>query len=895
MNRQSEPAYTRLFWAKAQPYGLPSPERIHLLEHHLADVGACFEALVRIPTIRNRLATIGGLQDLHESLIARLSLLAAFHDVGKVNVGFQTRVWRKEDMPLGRRPQSLRNMGHTLDLTPVLDEHGDTETTCWFFEALDWWWEATESWDNTEGKTVCALFVASLSHHGIPLNLNAGRSPNPAAWRCFGSLHPRQYVERLGKLGRSWFPAAFASDVPSLPSSPAFQHMFLGLCNWADWIGSDELRFPFVEEPRDDYILTARKRAGEAVRAIGIDLSDQRSSFREVPGFSTLFELNGSPNATQKAVLDIPTDSQLVIVESETGSGKTEAALLRFAKLYEAGKVDGIYFALPTRSAAVQMHQRVSRFTARLFPHATPPSILAVPGYQTGADSEPSAMYEYDEGAAGVQPDSVPWAAERPKRYLAAQIAVGTIDQAMMGALQVKNAHMRAACLSRNLLVVDEVHASDTYMRSIIKALLNAHREAGGFALLMSATLGSVARQEWLSPRRLNHHAVIPLDDAIQAPYPAVSSLDIGLSSIGENNQGKQVSLTAKTIMHDFSSTIRLAFDAARKGAKVLVVRNTVDYAIRTQQAFEEAASKEDARLLFSVNNTNTLHHGRFAACDRRMLDRRVEELLGKERDSNSKGVVVVGTQTLEQSLDIDADLLITDLCPVDVLLQRIGRLHRHAGNTRPACYENPICIVLMPDHGDLSRLLKRSPNPNGLGPHGFVYEELRILEATRRLISNYKEWRIPEMNRLLVECATHPEALEAIVAEMGNDWRCHANDLEGGKIAEGLTAANAIIRRDKSFFGEDNRDVCFGNQEERIRTRLGDDRVDIPFDPQPASPFDKSLTIDKLPISVRWLDSARVLDSVSTRPVEDAGFTFSLGSRTFLYGRLGLWRDDQS
>lgn len=891
MNRQSEPAYTRLFWAKAQPYGLPSPERIHLLEHHLADVGACFEALVRIPTIRNRLATIGGLQDLHESLIARLSLLAAFHDVGKVNVGFQTRVWHNHDLRGRRKPHRA---GHVAHLVPVLT-YDDRETADWFFNALGWWNDAISSWDEQGGETVCALFIAALSHHGRPVKLEGGLSKFPRIWRCFGSLHPRQYVERLGKLARSWFPAAFASDVPSLPSSPAFQHMFLGLCNWADWIGSDERRFPFVEKPRDDYILTARKRVSEAVKAIGLDLSNQRCSFRGVPGFSTLFELKGSPNAIQKAVLDIPTDSQLVIVESETGSGKTEAALLRFAKLYEAGRVDGIYFALPTRSAAVQMHQRVSRFTARLFPHTTPPSILAVPGYQIGADSEPSAMYEYDEGAAGVQPDSVPWAAERPKRYLAAQIAVGTIDQAMMGALQVKNAHMRAACLSRNLLVVDEVHASDTYMRSIIKALLNAHLEAGGFALLMSATLGSVARQEWLSPGRLNPHAVIPLDDAIQAPYPAVSSLDIGLSSIGENNQGKQVSLTAKTIMHDFSSTIRLGLDAARKGAKVLVVRNTVDYAIRTQEAFEEAASKEDARLLFSVKNTNALHHGRFAACDRRLLDRRVEELLGKERDAYSKGVVVVGTQTLEQSLDIDADLLITDLCPIDVLLQRIGRLHRHAGNTRPVCYESPTCIVLMPGDGDLSPLLKRSPNTNGLGPHGFVYEDLRILEATRRLISEYREWRIPEMNRLLVERATHPQALESIVKEMDEDWQAHANELLGGQIAEGLTAANAIIRRDKSFFGEDNRDVCFGNQEERIRTRLGDDRVDIPFDPQPASPFDNSLTIDKLPISVRWLDSAGVPDSVSTRPVEDAGFTFSLGSRTFLYGRLGLWRDDQS
>ena len=128
--------------------------------------------------------------------------------------------------------------------------------------------------------------------------------------------------------------------------------------------------------------------------------------------------------------------------------------------------------------------------------------MLAVPGYDTDSDAHAVALpgHEslYEEHAATERP----WASENSKRFLAAQIAVGTVDQAMMGALQVKNAHMRAACLARNLLVVDEVHASDAYMRVILKALLDAHLRAGGYALLMSATLGAVARREWLSAAR---------------------------------------------------------------------------------------------------------------------------------------------------------------------------------------------------------------------------------------------------------------------------------------------------------------------------------------------------------------------------------------------------------
>ena len=882
--------YMHLFWAKAQPYGQPGPERIHLLEHHLADVGACFEALMRIPTIRKRLAASGGIHhpdDLHESVVARLSVFAALHDVGKVNVGFQARVWRNED--LGGKPKP-RWAGHDADMVPVLMDE-DYETAGWFFAALGWWDDAISSWDERSGETVCALFVAALSHHGRPLKLEGGRSRNPAIWRPFADLKPAKYVKRLGRLAQSWFPAAFVSDAPPLPSTPAFQHMFLGLCNWADWIGSDERRFSYCGQPREDYIDTARNRAKKAVEAMGLDLSAQRNSFEGVPEFATLFGIDGSPNAIQQAVRQTPLDRRLVIIESETGSGKTEAALWRFARMYKAGLVDGIYFALPTRTAAVQIYQRMKRFTAKLFPRCTPPTVLAVPGYQPNTVATPIEIPPYDDRSAGSRPDLIPWASERPKRYLAAQVAVGTVDQAMMGALRVKNAHMRFACLSRNLLVVDEVHASDTYMNIVLEALLDAHLGAGGYALLMSATLGSVARHRWLDHgKRAAGRSLPTLADAVEQPYPAVSSLGADLTTVGENDRKKRVSVTASTSMHDFYSTVRLALSAAQNGAKVLVVRNTVGHAIRTQLALEELAVGSDTALLFAVKGTTTLHHGRFAACDRAMLDARVEELLGKPRQPG--GQVVVGTQTLEQSLDIDADLLITDLCPMDVLLQRIGRLHRHSENSRPTANHSPQCIILIPDDGDLSPLLKRGPNPNGLGPHGRVYEDLRVLEATRRLIWEHKEWDIPKMNRNLVERATHPEALEDIVQELGEEWRVHTNQLMGGRIAEGLTAANAIIRRDKDLL-LDNPDVLFGSAEERIRTRLGDDRIDVSFDLPPDSPFDNSLTIEKLPISVRWLDGDKVPDSVIPKPMEKGGFTFSVGNRFFRYDRLGLRRDD--
>ena len=471
----------------------------------------------------------------------------------------------------------------------------------------------------------------------------------------------------------------------------------------------------------------ARENAHRSVLDIGLNLEDQRSTFllqSFQPGFGQLFNLpTARENAIQQAVASITLEEQLVIVESETGSGKTEAALLRFARLYKKGLVDGLYFALPTRAAAQPDSQAGKDVHPKPAPHRPEPrtrvgrSRLCESRRRNG-EAPPRLRSVVGRSSRRANREKRRWAAESAKRYLAAQIAVGTVDQAMMAVLQVKHAHMRAACLARNLLIVDEVHASDTYMGTILEHLLRAHVEAGGYAMLMSATLGSAARCRWLG-----QSSPPPLTEAIDnTPYPAVSTPK-GIIGAGENGYAKTVAITARPMMSDFADTARQALEAARAGAKVLVVRNTVGYAVQTQQALEELAGEEGAGLLFSVSGITTLHHGRFGADDRRLLDSAVEELLGKNRRTG--GRIVVGTQ----SLDIDADLLMTDLCPVDVLLQRIGRLHRHPRDDRPTGYETPTCVVLTPGD-DLSPLLTSGQNANGLGPRGHVYGSLQVLEG---------------------------------------------------------------------------------------------------------------------------------------------------------------------
>ena len=188
--------------------------------------------------------------------------------------------------------------------------------------------------------------------------------------------------------------------------------------------------------------------------------------------------------------------------------------------------MDGLYFAVPTRAAAWQLFGRVQKIMRRI---DGPETILAVPGQLKAGEAEgkrlPGFEVRWDDGANH-------WAAEHATRFLAAPIAVGTIDQVLMAGLQVKHAHLRGAGLSRSLLVIDEVHASDAYMNRIARGVVRDHLALGGRALLMSATLGAVERAEWLG------QALPDLDAAKRTGYPAVWRSDAyrligGLSSYG--------------------------------------------------------------------------------------------------------------------------------------------------------------------------------------------------------------------------------------------------------------------------------------------------------------------------------------------------------------------------
>ena len=845
----------------------------HPLIDHMIDVAACFLCLSACHSIRRSMEKAAD-RELDERDVARLSVLVLLHDIGKANSGFQAKRWKKsQDIPT----VWPRHAGHSIEAIKLFSDSNARQAIEPLIEQICAWGDAADS-----------LLIASISHHGRPIKDNPG-DWNKSIWKPVADIYnPAAVLKDIGERVVAIYPQAFESGGKPLPDAPAFGHLFAGLVQLADWLGSDTAFFPF-SEPGEDRGETAKENARKAISVIGLDANDWRNKLNQCsPSFTATFGIT-EPRPIQSA-MDDPRLGPLLILESETGSGKTEAALWRFVHLFRDGLVDSLYFALPSRVAASQVYQRVQTAIGNLWPENPPLTIRALPGYVNADGADVKYLPGFEVLWSDIADDEKApqrWAAESAKRFLAAPVAVGTIDQALLATLQVRHAHMRHAMLARSLLVVDEVHASDPYMTVLLEHLLKVHLNNGGQALLLSATLGSTARNRYLA---LGAKEKMPRDNSMSfyaacaVPYPAISDHN-KTRAIAVTGISKQVTWSAHDIIDSPQQIAQMAISAAQQGAKVLVIRNTVPAAIATFEAIEQHIP--DPSWLFAVNGIPTLHHSRFSRQDRPIMDKAIEAQLGKQRPSGA--LIVVGTQTLEQSLDIDADVLITDLCPMDVLLQRIGRLHRHSrpASERPTAFQAAQAWVLTPAGHDLNPLLAKSRNGLGMFHNGGgIYADLRVLEATRALLADRPVVSIPADNRYLVEAATHPEKLTAIQEQQDEVWKILGQKIEGDTGARQAIARLHALDVDQ-LFG----DFEFPN-DVQIATRLGaQDRI-LHFDLKLPAPFGEPLK--ELPLRHHLVPKDLSPDAEPSNISQTATMTsFSLGDAKFRYTRLGLSKDD--
>ncbi len=821
------------------------------------DVAAVFQRMLQLPVVRDRLTTAAGTA-LSPLICQRLAALVFLHDIGKLHPGFQAKGW-----PSGLwRSPFTRHVDQGCAFLILACRWPDHPFHATIRELTEW------------GGAVEPLLDAILAHHGRPVP--SLPEPSPASWREVPHYRWSEETRVMDDALHRWFGEAFSARNELFPAEPRVHHLVAGLVALADWIGSDRRFFKFSAPFRVEYAEQAHEQARRVLALIGLDPST-RLIRSPVPSFSQMTG-HAAPHPVQAAVATTAADARLMVLEAETGAGKTEAALWRFVQLLAAGAVSAMYFAVPTRAAARQLHGRINTALRRAYGADAPEAVLAIPGMVRAGDASGHVLPDWRvlwEDHADRAPAR--WAAEHATRFLAAPVAVGTVDQAMLAALQVKHAHLRGSALSRSLLVIDEVHASDPYMTAVIDRLLRGHLETGGYALLMSATLGARARARWLDEPR-----VPAFDDAKRAPYPAVwvKGEPRASGTAGAGGAGKRVHVATSPTMAP-ASAAECAIAEASRGARVLVIRNTVRVAVATWDAVHAAGGEA---LLMQAAGLPAVHHSRFAVEDRQLLDSSVEAALSTDPARTRGGCIVIGTQTLEQSLDIDADLLITDLCPMDVLLQRVGRVHRHR-LPRPSGFEDARVVVLLRTDGLDSLVAPAFENGlgtwDGPGGQGGIYQDLSVLELTQRMLAKRNVWEIPAMNRALVEEATHPDRVRRLIAEKGEDWERYDSKVGGARAAEEQMAEMNALDRSVPFDS-----LQFPTSDERIMTRLGEEGAVLPLVPPPVGPY--GVPVTRLTLPPHW--SYGITEDHEVRVERDAdGLSLVVADRGFSYRRTGL------
>lgn len=731
------------YWGKADPVQVERGLSHHTVLGHSLDVAACAFVLVeKNHVLRSQLSRGTALDE--QTVALTVAAVCALHDVGKLDTRFQRKAPAVAD--------TLRPGSVTTEREPY--DHG-TEG----FRLLAYDDKASASVEVRLGPAAWPLLRAVCGHHGtLPL------SDEPAS--TF-SIQPS--LRREDAMARHLFLEVvldfFAAQGATLPwpsdaDGPLVQRLG-GLCSVADWLGSNVEHFPYRPVPTDlaTYWTEACRGAREACDAAGLlRASATPRAFGELfPGFV--------PRNIQRQTEALPLDCPaLVIVEAEMGKGKTEAALAMAARYLGRGLVDGLMVALPTMATSNAMFRRVEEWVTRLFQDSEVQLALAhgrarrEPRFQRLIEGRLRAL---DADAPEASLMCARWLLNR-KRILLAQVGVGTIDQALQAALVVRHQFVRMFGLSRNVVIIDEVHAYDAYMEVLLEHLLSWLGALQVPVILLSATLPSERRaalaRAWANCDTSVVGAPDGLTTAQRRPYPLVSITTTAPSS-SSPPRTEMLSLPAEetgptrtiaverevrgpdAVSHVERTAERL-LDAARTGARVVWIRNTVREAQLAYRAIVQMAGSVE-HLLF---------HSRFRGCDRSEIEQAVLARFGKGAPPG--GRVLIATQVVEQSLDLDFDELHTDLAPVDLLFQRAGRLHRHE-RSRPPGFEAPRLVVHCPSDNDADALR--------FGPSSYVYDVATLWIANRALKAR-ATLGLPDDIRVLVEETYHPESRAALL-----------------------------------------------------------------------------------------------------------------------------------
>jgi len=608
-----------------------------------------------------------------------IGYLLAIHDIGKCHPEFQmkapelTTSLRKLDLPFPE--ESLSRFYHSVYSEMWLKNH---------LRKLNW-----------AKKPYITVSSAILGHHGSFKGKRIVDHPKiHETWE--------KYREALNHIVYTYFDPIEWIPKDFLDHS-VVGLLLSGLLVISDWIASNDALFR--REAQDDitdidkYLPFSREVARKAINKMGFNYSSDLGEYNKFssiwPEFTLLSPIQ---QAIESQGLDF-SSNKLYIIEAPMGDGKTEAALYIATRMLESWR--GIYFALPTMATSNQMFGRFRSFLQRVLP-SMQDSLQLIHGMAWLVDI-------FSDETKSFQKDAYDWFKPK-KRALIAPFGVGTIDQCLMSVLWVRFGFLRLIGLTEKVLIIDEVHAYDSYMSTILKRLLNWAQILKIPVIMLSATLPLSTKRDLIraySSTEINFDSNFE-NSSLAYPLLTISNSKGTIKYIETKSTSdlKEIYVVLEqNMLEDYNRIVDQAIFSALQDKCVCVLVNTVKNSQEIYKLLEQKCLEKDI--------PTTLFHARFPIERRLEIEKEVLRLFDKQSKeltmsdpSNPRPlrVIIVATQIVEQSLDLDFDEIISEIAPIDLLIQRMGRLHRHSRPHRP-CGKKAVFRIALPDTFDKAQL----------------------------------------------------------------------------------------------------------------------------------------------------------------------------------------------
>lgn len=652
-------------WAKSND---DQPQEIHLLLFHLLESAAVALTLWQeslSPSIKKEIVDL-----LHLSIEEtgnQLAYWVGLHDIGKASPVFQKQLEQKNPALLAE----IRASGLTIkkDCPPAYHSHISAKFIHDNFVAPN------------------EIEIAISGHHGLWDSDYSKISKDSYGLQEWDAVR-NAFCEILRDVVWNQPLKTLSLDAQKKNELVAW---FSGFICVADWISSDENRFPYHRKWMDPqaYFKNACSHAHQVLQDIGWigwHSDGKILTFQEMyPDYS--------PNSVQQQAIDAFNDYAadspfLMVVEAPTGCGKTEIAMFLADQWLQKKNGSGLYIAMPTQATSNSIYQRSLRVLARRYPDQKVNVVLAHGQAAWNEEMQQIRVAKVGDSKEDQSLVAAEWFQNNRKRTLLAPFGVGTVDQVFLSILQTKHFFVRLFGLKNKVIVFDEVHAYDTYMNTLFYRLLEWLHGLGASVVILSATLPEKTRAQIVA-----HYSGVPDEQVLpDSHYPRLTLVCAGkepcVFPLTADSSDRTINLRWVS-EEEMPSVLK---EKLSEGGCVAVICNTVRKAQKTFLRLKEMQMVDEEDLI--------LFHARYPLCWREQIEQKVLKNFGKdstlENGSRPRKAIVVATQVIEQSLDLDFDLMVSELAPVDLILQRAGRLHRHdRKDARPSKVSSPQMILV--------------------------------------------------------------------------------------------------------------------------------------------------------------------------------------------------------